>query len=318
MKLSDNFQEAQSSNWDHIARLLVESDLPYEDLSPDKQSFIMYMHNGEIAGVIALEEYGSSGLLRSLIVQEKYRKRSIGQSLIKEMERIAQERGIQNLYLLTTTVSNFAKKFGYYEIDRGQVPEEIAQTPEFVSLCPLSATCMMKDLESAPQIIAASEKHLQQIKSIYSDGIKTGNATFVKSCEDLNWKVWKTIYRCSFVAINSKAEILGWAGISQISARKVYIGVGETSVYVSGQHKNQGIGKMLLSTLINKSESEGFWTLQAGIFPENKVSIHLHTQLGFKIIGVREKIGKMTFGPFMGKWRNTVLLERRSKLGVYQ
>ena len=103
--------------------------------------------------------------------------------------------------------------------------------------------------------------------------------------------------------------MLGWAAISKVSDRCVYGGVAEVSVYVSTNARGKGIGSALLSELIRESEANNIWTLTAGIFPENKSSIHIHEKAGFKILGRRERIGKMN-----GKWRDTLLLERRSNI----
>lgn len=103
-------------------------------------------------------------------------------------------------------------------------------------------------------------------------------------------------------------KILGWAALSPTSGRKVYSGVMEVSVYVREEFQGKGIGLALLKKLIELSENNDIWTLQAGIFPENQTSINLHKKCGFRIVGIREKIGKMN-----GIWRDVVLMERRSK-----
>ena len=95
--------------------------------------------------------------------------------------------------------------------------------------------------------------------------------------------------------------------MSQVSKRKVYKGVAEVTIYISGSQRGKGIGKQLLNALVAESEKEGFWTLQAGIFSENLASIQLHKYCGFRIVGVREKLGKRE-----GKWHDNVLMERRS------
>ncbi|MFT5916662.1 MAG: L-amino acid N-acyltransferase YncA [Bacteroidia bacterium] len=106
--------------------------------------------------------------------------------------------------------------------------------------------------------------------------------------------------------------IVGWFALSPVSSRCVYGGVAEVSVYVANDFSGQQIGTKLLEKLIEESEKNGIWTLQAGIFPENKGSLKIHTKLGFREIGYREKIGKMD-----GVWRDTILLERRSnKIGI--
>jgi len=102
--------------------------------------------------------------------------------------------------------------------------------------------------------------------------------------------------------------LLGWAALSPVSGRRVYAGVAEVSVYVTGAARGKGVGKALLNALVAQSEENGIWTLQAAIFPENRASIALHKTSGFREVGLREKIGQLG-----GAWRDVVLLERRSR-----
>ena len=146
------------------------------------------------------------------------------------------------------------------------------------------------------------------VAEIYKQGIETGNATFQQ--EIPTWDDWNNghIKSCRIIAeINN--EIVGWAALIAVSGRCVYAGVTEVSVYIANKYRGQKIGTKLLDKLIIESENEKLWTLQAGIFPENFTSLKIHEELGFRKIGHREKIGKMN-----GIWRDTVLLERRSKL----
>jgi L-amino acid N-acyltransferase YncA len=148
----------------------------------------------------------------------------------------------------------------------------------------------------------------ESVSKIYSEGIATGIATF--ETEVPNWVLWNEKYfeHCRIVA-ELKSEVVGFAVLSQVSKREVYKGVAEVSVYVSINHRGKNIGKILLTQLIRQSENKGFWTLQASIFSENIASIRLHEKCGFRIVGIREKIGKLH-----GKWHDNHLLERRSKL----
>jgi L-amino acid N-acyltransferase YncA len=108
-------------------------------------------------------------------------------------------------------------------------------------------------------------------------------------------------------------EVCGWAALSPVSARAVYCGVGAVSIYVDPSHARRGVGRALLSTLVEESERAGLWTLEAGIFPENRASVALHEGCGFRLVGVRHRIGQMCDG----RWRDVALYERRSSaIGV--
>ena len=146
------------------------------------------------------------------------------------------------------------------------------------------------------------------VKSIYLEGIATGNATF--QTEAPAFEEWTKSHhsKCRLVAVN-EGIVVGWIAISPVSKRIVYKGVGEVSIYVSTQAKNKGIGTVLFSKLIEESEKQGFWTLQSSIFKENIASIKLHKKLGFREVGYREKIAQHN-----GIWRDVLLLERRSKV----
>ena len=146
------------------------------------------------------------------------------------------------------------------------------------------------------------------VSKIYAEGIDTGFATFERNIPD--YDSWDSAHMkaCRLVAIQDK-KVLGWAAISPVSSRCVYGGVGEVSVYVGRASRGLGVGKILMETLIQESEKEGLWTLQSGIFPENKGSIELHKKVGFRYIGKRERIGVLD-----GVWKDNVLFERRSKV----
>jgi phosphinothricin acetyltransferase len=145
-----------------------------------------------------------------------------------------------------------------------------------------------------------------RVRAVYLDGIATGNATF--ETEAPEWERWDAAHSaaCRLVAENADT-VLGFAALSTVSARGVYAGVAEVSVYVSAQVRGAGVGGALLRELVRASEAAGFWTLQAGIFPENRASLRLHDKCGFRVLGVRERVGCLR-----GRWRDVVLLERRS------
>ncbi|UKJ07640.1 GNAT family N-acetyltransferase [Solitalea lacus] len=160
-------------------------------------------------------------------------------------------------------------------------------------------------------IIPMQPEHWEAVKAIYEEGIATDNATFQLSAPD--WAEWDQSHlkHCRLVIIEDNI-VMGWAALTQVSDRCVYAGVAEVSVYVAEKYRGNGIGALLLNELVAESEKNGIWTLQAGIFPENKGSLALHQKFDFRLVGKRERIGKMN-----GKWRDTLLLERRStKVGI--
>jgi L-amino acid N-acyltransferase YncA len=146
------------------------------------------------------------------------------------------------------------------------------------------------------------------VRSIYASGIAGGQATF--ETELPTWERWHNNHLLAprLVAV-AKEGLLGWAALSPVSARSVYTGVTEVSVYIAREWQRRGIGRALLCALVTESERQGIWTLQASIFPENVASVSLHLACGFREVGRRERIAKMN-----GLWRDTLLLERRSKL----
>ncbi len=170
-----------------------------------------------------------------------------------------------------------------------------------------------------------------EVRAVYLEGIATGDATFEQTAPE--WEKWDAEHlasarlvarsrRASLIATSAAkhsavsqvvarskkdGELLGWAALSPVSRRSVYAGVAEVSLYVAERARGAGVGTQLMARLIAESEAAGIWTLQAGIFPENIASIALHQRAGFRVVGSRERLGQMN-----GRWRDVVLLERRS------
>jgi L-amino acid N-acyltransferase YncA len=147
-----------------------------------------------------------------------------------------------------------------------------------------------------------------EVRRIYEEGMATRNATFETKAPD--WAAWDDAHlQHSRIVARSDGRVVGWAALMPVSRRRVYRGVADVSVYVTKDHRGRGVGASILSALIEQSEAAGFWTLQAGIFPENHASIELHAGFGFRRVGVRERIGQLD-----GVWRDVVLMERRSQV----
>jgi len=155
-------------------------------------------------------------------------------------------------------------------------------------------------------IVPLTADHWEAVRAIYLEGIATGDATFQQTAPD--WSEWNKghLPTCRTVATRG-SKVLGWAALTAVSGRCVYAGVAEVSVYVAKAAQGAGIGTELLANLIAQSEAAGIWTLQAGIFPENTASLALHAKSGFRTVGTRERLGEMN-----GRWRDVLLLERRS------
>ena len=146
------------------------------------------------------------------------------------------------------------------------------------------------------------------VRTIYVAGIATGHATF--EIEAPTWEDWDNGHLpAPRLVATSDERIVGWAALNPVSKRSVYSGVAEVSVYVDRDARGKGVGRALLESLIVESQRIGLWTLQASIFPENTASVRLHTACGFRLVGTRERIGRLH-----GVWRDTVLLERRSEV----
>lgn len=150
-------------------------------------------------------------------------------------------------------------------------------------------------------------EHWLAVRTIYEEGMAAGHATFETSAPD--WEKWDSAHLpdCRLVAM-SDGRVVGWAALSPVSRRAVYRGVAEISVYVAQAWRGLGIGKQLLQSLIRASEDAGIWTLQGSLFPENEASLGLHLSCGFRIVGSREKIAQ-----HHGRWRDTLIVERRSQ-----
>ena len=156
------------------------------------------------------------------------------------------------------------------------------------------------------RIEAMTGAHAAAVLAIYQAGIEEGNATFETYAPDWAAFTADRLPGHRFVAA-AAGHVAGWVAASAISGRCVYAGVVEHSVYVYPGARGRGIGRQLLDTLIASTEAAGIWTIQSGIFPENAASMALHRAAGFRVVGTRERIGQ-----HHGRWRDVVLIERRS------
>ncbi|MEO8438128.1 MAG: N-acetyltransferase family protein [Chloroflexota bacterium] len=147
-----------------------------------------------------------------------------------------------------------------------------------------------------------------EVRRIYTEGIATGDATLEREAPD--WSHFDRSHpaACRLVARDGSGGLLGWTALGGYSARTVYRGVAWESVYVGAEARRLGVGRALLEALIPASEAAGFWTLMAGVLADNAASLALHEAIGFRRMGVQERMGQDA----RGRWRDVVLLERRS------
>lgn len=166
------------------------------------------------------------------------------------------------------------------------------------------------DAASGVRIAAMTAAHAGEVLAIYQDGIDEGQATFEVKAPD--WREFDAskLPEHRLVALDAgDGRVLGWIAVSPTSRRPVYAGVVEHSVYVARDTRGRGVGRALLDALIESTERSGIWTIQSAIFPENEASVELHRRAGFRVIGTRERVAR-----HHGVWRDTILLERRSRV----
>ncbi|XXK76284.1 N-acetyltransferase family protein [Clavibacter michiganensis] len=151
----------------------------------------------------------------------------------------------------------------------------------------------------------------QAVRDIHQEGIDTGHATF-QAAPPASWDEFDAgKLDVGRLAAVDGDQVLGWVAISPTSTREAYRGVVEHSVYVAAAARGRGIGRALLDALTEATDAADIWTIQASLFPENTATLALHTAAGFRQVGTRERIARMTYGPLAGIWRDTVLIERR-------
>lgn len=159
------------------------------------------------------------------------------------------------------------------------------------------------------QIAAMLPEHATEVLAIYQSGIDEGRATFETAAPA--WEAFDAakLPEHRHVALDADGRVLGWVAVGAVSKRCVYEGVVEHSVYVDPRARGRGVGRALLEALIASTEAAGIWTIESGVFPENTASLALHQRVGFRTVGIRERLGRLR-----GVWRDIVVIERRSPL----
>jgi L-amino acid N-acyltransferase YncA len=174
-----------------------------------------------------------------------------------------------------------------------------------------AASGMLVDLAGGPREVRIEPLRPADwpaVAAIYAAGIATGNATFETDVP--SWERWNASHLPDHRLVaryGRDGEVAAWAALAPVSDRCAYAGVAENSIYVAESARGRGVGRRLLTALVEQGEEAGIWTVQTGIFPENTASLALHRRCGFRVVGVRERLGQLD-----GRWRDVLLLERRS------
>ncbi|RIQ14524.1 helix-turn-helix domain-containing GNAT family N-acetyltransferase [Jiangella rhizosphaerae] len=170
----------------------------------------------------------------------------------------------------------------------------------------VTGPCCPDDVPADVTVRALADADWPAVRRIYRQGIDTGIATFETSVPPSTQLAARWLPAHRWVA-ELDGEVVGWTAVAPVSARECYRGVGETSVYVAAEHRGRGVGKALLRRQVTAADADGLWTLQTAVFTENRASLSLHHQAGYRTVGIRERIAQRD-----GVWHDTVLLERRA------
>lgn len=217
-----------------------------------------------------------------------------------------------------STCSHHLRKLadtGFVQLRKERTTTLVSVDPASCMALPHAADALLGMLVSSPDcpqdlppdvtVRAMEVADWAAVRRIYAEGIATGDATFETRVPDRRSLEHSWLPEHRWVA-QLDGEVAGWAAAKSVSARPVYAGVAETSVYIAARFRGRGVGKSLMHQQVTAADEGGLWTLQTAIFPENRASIALHQSAGFRTLGLRERIGQ-----HHGVWRNTVFLERR-------
>jgi L-amino acid N-acyltransferase YncA len=295
-----------------VKRLLAESNLLSSDLTPDHlKDFFGCGSTERLTGVVGLEIYGKVALLRSLAVTQDCRASGYRKALVAEAERYAWSRGVNEMYLLTSTAERFFERLRYKRASREAAPDAIRRTREFAELCPSSSAFMMKTLADDPVLQATQSQDpskkaaveirraqltdLEAITEIYNEAILTTTATFdtepKSSADQLEWFQSHDERHPILVAIQN-GKVVGWASLSKWSDRHAYDDAAETSFYVKSGFRGQGIGRLLKEAIIEEARRLHFHTLIARVAEGNPESLHLNESAGYVRVGTLKEVGR--------------------------
>ncbi|HEX2916031.1 MAG TPA: arsinothricin resistance N-acetyltransferase ArsN1 family A [Chloroflexia bacterium] len=307
-------RQAESTDWPHIVSLLTEADLPLEGAEEHLADFIVAEKAGQLVGAAALEGYGSTALLRSVVVHFQERGTGLGQRLVYNALEQAKASGFESVVLLTTSAASFFPRFGFKQIRREAAPLEVQSSVEFREACPLSATVMRLDLRKQPgrnegsslEVRLANEEDLPAITRIYNEGIEDQATleTELRTVEERRQWLHARGERHPVLVAVREDKVVGWASLNPFSPRQAYRFVADLSVYVDRKERGKGIGSVLLAALIEQARTLGYHKLVLTSFAHAIASNRLYVKCGFRHVGDYREQGQLN-----GQWVDTRLME---------
>lgn len=266
---------------------------------------------GRLEGLVGMEVYGGTSLLRSLALNPRCRERGLGSRLVLTALAQVRDQQAHSVFLLTETATAFFPRFGFEAAERSALPAELLASDEFRGACPDTATLMRltgPGLESPLCIRAANPSDAADLARIYNQGIEDGSATFETTprtpTERRRWLTQRDPRYRVLVAM-SPDRVTGWLSLNPFSPRAAYRAVADFSIYVERESRHTGIGRRLLARGLAEARAHGFHKAILTLFPENTPARALYRSAGFVTAGLLREQGWL-----QGKWRDTVLMEK--------
>ncbi|MBD2092390.1 GNAT family N-acetyltransferase [Microcoleus sp. FACHB-1515] len=303
----DVIRQAESQDAKLIAQLLDRCQLPNADFAKHLPYFLVAEQAGAIVGVAGLEWYAPAALLRSVAVVPECRSAGLAQELVRRLLDQAYSDSIRQLFLLTTSASDFFLRFGFQVGDRTQVPPVVLASAEFQGVCPASADCMTLTLHHAPLLVRrAAELDVPAITRIYNQGIEEGTTFETEPRTEAQQQTWLENHRDRYVAIVAvrQGEVVGWACLNPFNARYAYRWVADVSVYVDRPNRSTGIGTALMQALERRAKAVAFHKLVLTTFPE-LAAVKLYEKLHYRKVGIYKEQGQLH-----DRWQDTLILEK--------
>lgn len=283
--------------------------LPEPEPAPNRRWWASMEASGETVGVVGVELYGRTALLRSLVVEPSHRRQGQGEALVWTALGHLRTHGVEEVFLLTETAAAFFAGWGFAPVARDQVPAELTASDELRGACPETATVMRLALtRPALRVRPARLDDAPAVATIYNQGIQDRVATFEteeRDAEERRRWLQDRDPRYGVLVAEDGAALVGWLSLNPFSARPAYRFVADISIYVERSARGRGVGGRLLAAGLPWAQARGFHKLVLTMFPENRAARQLYLGHGFRPVGILREQGRLD-----GVWRDTEVMER--------